>query len=190
MVITFNYKDGAKTITFEEIENAINGSDLTDFAAPSKAPKALILCGFRGFFASKIPYGKTCSISVDFSSFRKTEVMTDFGKPDDTKHFRHSLSPLEVTALTSAALSVQNTEDGVGGIDLRIKVQMGVNVGRCGNIAVSEPHPDILQRHALAIQKRSARVPQVVKANISLSFCTLAQTRYDICNSISNVINY
>ena len=36
MVITFNYKDGSKTITFEEIENTINGSDLTDFAAPKR----------------------------------------------------------------------------------------------------------------------------------------------------------
>ena len=34
MVITFNYKDGAKTITFEEIENALNGSDLAGFGAP------------------------------------------------------------------------------------------------------------------------------------------------------------
>ena len=39
MVITFNYKDGSKTITFEEIENTINGSDLTDFAAPLEVPK-------------------------------------------------------------------------------------------------------------------------------------------------------
>ena len=36
MVITFNYKDGAKTITFEEIENTINGSDLAGFGAPAK----------------------------------------------------------------------------------------------------------------------------------------------------------
>ena len=34
MVITFNYKDGAKTITFEEIDNTINGSDLAGFGAP------------------------------------------------------------------------------------------------------------------------------------------------------------
>ena len=34
MVITFNYKDGSKTITFEEIENTVNGSDLTAFGAP------------------------------------------------------------------------------------------------------------------------------------------------------------
>ena len=34
MVITFNYKDGSKTITFEEIENTMNGSDLTAFGAP------------------------------------------------------------------------------------------------------------------------------------------------------------
>ena len=44
--------------------------------------------------------------------------MTDLGKPDDTRLFRHSRSPVEVTALTSDALSVQNAEDGVGGIDL------------------------------------------------------------------------
>ena len=42
---------------------------------------------------------------------------------------------------------------------------MGVNVGRCGNIAVTEPHLDIFQRHTLAVQKRRARVPQIVKAN-------------------------
>ena len=38
MVITFNYKDGAKTITFEEIENTINGSDLAGFGAPTLRP--------------------------------------------------------------------------------------------------------------------------------------------------------
>lgn len=43
MVITFNYKDGAKTITFEEIENAINGSDLTDFAAGDRARTGTLL---------------------------------------------------------------------------------------------------------------------------------------------------
>ena len=34
MVITFNYKDGSKTITFEEIESTMKGSDLTAFGAP------------------------------------------------------------------------------------------------------------------------------------------------------------
>ncbi len=37
MIITFNYKDGSKTITFEEIENTINGSDLAGFGAPKNA---------------------------------------------------------------------------------------------------------------------------------------------------------
>ena len=36
MVITFNYKDGSKTITLEEIENSALGSDLTSLAAPIK----------------------------------------------------------------------------------------------------------------------------------------------------------
>ena len=44
MVITFNYKDGSKTITFEEIENTINGSDLAGFGAPRRR-KLCIACG-------------------------------------------------------------------------------------------------------------------------------------------------
>ena len=51
MVITFNYKEGTKTITFAELQEAIsnkNGSDLDCLAAPSsKAPESH---GFRGFF--------------------------------------------------------------------------------------------------------------------------------------------
>ena len=34
MVITFNFKDGSKTITFDEIEEAEKGSDFTSFGAP------------------------------------------------------------------------------------------------------------------------------------------------------------
>ncbi len=34
MVITFNFKDSSKTITFAEIEAAEKGSDFTDFGAP------------------------------------------------------------------------------------------------------------------------------------------------------------
>jgi len=47
MVITFNYKDSAKTITFEEIENTINGSDLAGFDASSRKP---IFTGLSGIF--------------------------------------------------------------------------------------------------------------------------------------------
>ena len=36
MVITFNFKDGSKTITFAEIEAAEKGSDFTDFGAPTR----------------------------------------------------------------------------------------------------------------------------------------------------------
>ena len=39
MVITFNYKEGTKTITFAELQEAIsnkNGSDLDCIAAPKK----------------------------------------------------------------------------------------------------------------------------------------------------------
>lgn len=48
MVITFNYKEGTKTITFAELQDAIsnkNGSDLDCLAAPpsGQAMLALIL---------------------------------------------------------------------------------------------------------------------------------------------------
>ena len=43
LVITFNYKEGTKTITFAEIEEAF-GSDLSSLTAPTE--KALILLDF------------------------------------------------------------------------------------------------------------------------------------------------
>jgi len=52
MVITFNYKEGTKTITFAELQEAIsnkNGSDLDCLAAPSEYPP-----GYSDFFISKI----------------------------------------------------------------------------------------------------------------------------------------
>lgn len=50
MVITFNYKDGSKTITLEEIENSAFGSDLTSLAAPAKSQ---ILSDFFAFYDIK-----------------------------------------------------------------------------------------------------------------------------------------
>lgn len=38
IVFTFNYKDGSKTITMEEIENSVLSSDLTSLGAPSELP--------------------------------------------------------------------------------------------------------------------------------------------------------
>lgn len=43
MVITFNYKDGSKTITLEEIENSAFGSDLTSLAAPNSPINRAVL---------------------------------------------------------------------------------------------------------------------------------------------------
>ena len=37
IIFTFNYKDGSRTITFDEIENSDLGSDLTSLGAPRKA---------------------------------------------------------------------------------------------------------------------------------------------------------
>ena len=49
MVITFNYKEGTKTITFAELQEAIsnkNGSDLDCLAAPPKNPDIDTMSGF------------------------------------------------------------------------------------------------------------------------------------------------
>lgn len=54
MVITFNYKEGTKTITFAELQEAIsdkNGSDLDCLAAPEKS--TLIACFFSEFVPSE-----------------------------------------------------------------------------------------------------------------------------------------
>ena len=60
MVITFNYKEGTKTITFAELQEAIsnkNGSDLDCLAAPKRKPLPaggfLFLCLFFGCFRGK-----------------------------------------------------------------------------------------------------------------------------------------
>ncbi len=56
MVITINFKDGSKTITFAEIEAAEKGSDFTDFGAPCKKP--LLSIGQKRFFTMiSVPRG-------------------------------------------------------------------------------------------------------------------------------------
>ena len=50
MVITFNYKEGTKTITFAELQEAVsnkNGSDLDCLVAPKKRARqgSLFWCG-------------------------------------------------------------------------------------------------------------------------------------------------
>lgn len=52
MVITFNYKEGTKTITFAELQEAIsdkNGSDLDCLAAPWRSGQLIISCPLRLF---------------------------------------------------------------------------------------------------------------------------------------------
>ena len=48
VVFTFNYKDGSKTVTMEEIENSSLSSDLTPRGAPQKARFYRAFCIFRG----------------------------------------------------------------------------------------------------------------------------------------------
>lgn len=61
MVITFNYKDGAETISMSELENSDLSSDLTASALPKKAPN--FRCFFPLFTAI---YGNfTCFFHID-----------------------------------------------------------------------------------------------------------------------------
>ena len=55
MVITFNYKEGTKAITFAELQEAIsnkNGSDLDCLAAPGNNAESLCFQGFSAFLLS------------------------------------------------------------------------------------------------------------------------------------------
>ena len=50
IAFAFNYKDGTRTITLEELENSALGSDLTALAAPQKARFHRAFCYFRPLY--------------------------------------------------------------------------------------------------------------------------------------------
>lgn len=54
IILTFNYKDGSKTITLADVE----GSDLSSFGAVNFFPEVLINIALSGFFLSKNRYEK------------------------------------------------------------------------------------------------------------------------------------
>ena len=54
-----------------------------------------------------------------------------------------------------------HTKDGIGGGYFGGEVQMGVDVGGGGNVAVTQPLPDLLQAHPVGVQKTGATVPAV-----------------------------
>ena len=56
LVITFNYKEGTKRVTFAEIEEAF-GSDLSSLTAPPKALRTLRFRGFSLFLFFSTAYG-------------------------------------------------------------------------------------------------------------------------------------
>ena len=68
MVITFNYKEGTKTITFAELQEAIsnkNGSDLDCIAAPRKIPPngGIFLGNSKRGTRSRDPKGKIAPVT-------------------------------------------------------------------------------------------------------------------------------
>ena len=54
MVITFNYKDGTDTITFDDLKAALDkektGSDLDCLTAPSENPESPLSARLSGFY--------------------------------------------------------------------------------------------------------------------------------------------
>ena len=59
-----------------------------------------------------------------------------------------------------------------GGAELfRLGIQVGVNVGRGGDIAVAQPFLDLLHGHPLFQQQAGAGVPQIVEADLPQAMC-------------------
>ena len=78
MVITFNYKDGSKTITMEEIENSAISSDLTSLAAPRKDVTALQFNG--GVFLIPMRFSDFRGISTHYKLHKNHPLFsTDCG---------------------------------------------------------------------------------------------------------------
>ncbi len=51
----------------------------------------------------------------------------------------------------------------IGGVDLGIVVQMGVDVAGRSDVAVAQPFLDVLEGYAVGIEKGRAGVPEIVK---------------------------
>lgn len=77
MVITFNYKDSVKTITFDDVKQALSkrtyGSSLNCLGAP----KTTLTCQ-RGFVVSRLPIVRGCQ-SADKSTAQKASVLRRWG---------------------------------------------------------------------------------------------------------------
>ena len=78
MLLTFNFKDGTKTITFSDVNNALeradSGSDLDCSGAPNKNDyfdRIIVLF----FYAEKALKAKVC-----FVLFPKNEFSVEFGE--------------------------------------------------------------------------------------------------------------
>ena len=64
-----------------------------------------------------------------------------------------------------ALLFREEPHDRLRGRHLGIEVKMRVNVARRGNVAVTEPLLNILQRHAVCIKQSRAGMAQIVEAD-------------------------
>ena len=64
-----------------------------------------------------------------------------------------------------ALLFREETHDRLRGRHLGIEVKMRVNVARRGNVAVTEPLLNILQRHAVGIKQGRTGMTQIVEAD-------------------------
>ena len=57
-------------------------------------------------------------------------------------------------------------KDLVGGVDLGVVVQMGVDVAGCSDVAVTEPFLNVLEGYAVGVQKCSAGMTKVVETYV------------------------
>ena len=62
-------------------------------------------------------------------------------------------------------LICQDSKNGICRIDLGTEIEMGIDIGRGGDITVPEPHLNILKLYVVSVKKRRARMPQIMEPN-------------------------
>ena len=69
------------------------------------------------------------------------------------------MSELHRQGILTGFAVVGHIDDGIGRGDLAGKIQMGINVACCADIAVPQPLLNLLQAHAIGIEQTGAAMP-------------------------------
>ena len=75
------------------------------------------------------------------------------------------MSELHRQGILTGFAVVGHIDDGIGRGDLAGKIQMGINVACCADIAVPQPLLNLLQAHAIGIEQTGAAMAQVVETD-------------------------